>query len=106
MMGRFALLFSQSVFQCRPRARASMQLVSFGAGSAGQNINGNASLQFKKRTDLFIGVHNEMLSVATALYHEETVQQTARDEPGFTGTYPGAVFMNQHGVESRLSDTG
>jgi len=38
--------------------------VSFGAGSAGQNINGNASRQFKKRTHLFIGVHNEMLSVA------------------------------------------
>ena len=46
-----------------------------------------------------------MLSVAIALYHEETVQQTASEEPGFTGTYPGAVFMNQHGVESRLSGT-
>jgi hypothetical protein len=26
-----------------------------------------------------------------ALSHVKTVQQTAREEPGFTGTYPGAV---------------
>jgi uncharacterized protein YdeI (BOF family) len=26
-----------------------------------------------------------------ALCHEETAQQTASEEPGFTGTYPGAV---------------
>jgi len=102
-MGHFALSFSQSVFQCRPRARRSTQLVSFGAGSAGQNINGNASLQFKKRTHLFIGVHNEMLSVAMALYHEKRVQQTAREEPGFTGTYPWrGVYESARGREPPL----
>jgi len=36
---------------------------------------------------------------------EEIMRQTAREKPGFTGTYPSAVLMNKHGVESRLSGT-
>jgi hypothetical protein len=33
-------------------------------------------------------VYNETVSVSMALCHKKTVQQTAREEPGFTGTYP------------------
>jgi hypothetical protein len=36
-------------------------------------------------------MHNETLSISLVPCQEETVQQTAREEPGFTGTYSGAV---------------
>jgi hypothetical protein len=37
--------------------------VLFGAGSAGQNINGNASLKFKKCSQLILSARDEPLSV-------------------------------------------
>jgi hypothetical protein len=37
-------------------------------------------------------VHDETFSVSQWRFvREETVQQTASEEPGFTGTYPGAM---------------
>jgi hypothetical protein len=38
----------------------------------------NRRFEFKKRRKLFLRMHNEPLSVSMALWHVETVQQTAR----------------------------